>query len=245
MRPHEADHDHPVIRAVLDSGSDGDFVSVEKVTSMGLADQLQSIPEQRSAQGYAGFHGQLVYPEGLIELTWFASNEGASRTTKFLVFPESCPYDMILGRDFIADEGIFLFDRAALVLKHVIDPDEARQMEANAILRGANRQQIGQLRKSEEAAKREQRRRAKAASRMTISPGSVSSMSLILPTSSISASSHPGGGAALSQTPSNVSQASTQPPTPPVGTSAPAVGSSTSAMTTLAQRVHSASTSSP
>lgn len=78
-------------------------------------DRVNSLNETEDTS-YRGFGGDSFTPEGLITLTWYASNSAISKNTAFLVHA-SAPFDMILGRKWIKEESIFVFDKPALALR--------------------------------------------------------------------------------------------------------------------------------
>ena len=69
-----------------------------------------------SSHIYTGFGGQNLEPKGAIKITWYANNAAKTRETDFLV-AEQGPFDLLLGRQFIFTENIFIFNQAALVLR--------------------------------------------------------------------------------------------------------------------------------
>lgn len=114
LRAHEDDTDHIVARGKLDSGCDENWVALEVLQRGNLQDELEQIED---GETYSAFGGNGFSPMGRIDITWYAINAGKSRRTTFLVH-ENPPFDFILGRIFIAKESIFVFDKAALALRH-------------------------------------------------------------------------------------------------------------------------------
>jgi hypothetical protein len=104
-----------VCRGLLDSGSEDNWVSSDLITRGGLLDQVSALDDAGDTF-YAGFGGNPFKPEGIIALTWYASNSATTKDTAFLVHP-SAPFDMILGKKWIAEESIFVFDKPALALR--------------------------------------------------------------------------------------------------------------------------------
>ncbi|KAL9084710.1 MAG: hypothetical protein Q9165_007958 [Trypethelium subeluteriae] len=113
MRPHQAESEHTVVRAHLDSGCRDDWISQEVVERAGLQEQVR--PVERVG-GFVGFSGQTLMPRHVVDVTWFAKNAAASRTTSFLVH-EHVPFDMVLGKVFIGKESIFVLNEPALALR--------------------------------------------------------------------------------------------------------------------------------
>lgn len=65
---------------------------------------------------YTGFGNQNVESRGKIEITWYANDRSKTHENKFLV-AEQGPFDLLLGRQFMFSEKIFIFNQAALVLR--------------------------------------------------------------------------------------------------------------------------------
>lgn len=63
-----------------------------------------------------GFGGEIIESKGTITITWYANNASKTRQTTFLV-AEHGPFDLLLGKEFIFSENIFMFNQAALVLR--------------------------------------------------------------------------------------------------------------------------------
>ena len=76
---------------------------------------------------YTGFGGQNIEPKGTIKITWYANNGTKTRETDFLVVEHS-PFDLLLGRQFIFSENIFIFNQAALVLRAAPISDGKRKL---------------------------------------------------------------------------------------------------------------------
>lgn len=110
---HQDESDHTVLRGKLDSGCDENWLSTEVIARAKLEDQIEGI---EASVVYTAFGGEEFQPTGKIDVTWFAANAGVSRKTKFFVHP-SVPFDMVVGRIFIADEAIFMFNKPALALR--------------------------------------------------------------------------------------------------------------------------------
>ena len=113
MRALEDDSQHTVVRGQLDTGCEENWISMDVLTRAGLESQLKS---HDSAGTYTAFGGEEFEPIGKIEITWYAENAAKSRTTNFLVHGK-VPFDMVLGRIWIAEESIFVFNKPALALR--------------------------------------------------------------------------------------------------------------------------------
>lgn len=114
IRAHEDESDHIVARGKLDSGCDDNWVALELLQRGEMAGQLETVAD---GEMYFAFGGEPFSPKGQIDITWYALNAGKSRCTSFLVH-EKPPFDLVLGRTFILEESIFMFDKSALILAH-------------------------------------------------------------------------------------------------------------------------------
>lgn len=114
LRAHDDDTGPLVVRGKLDSGCDENWVALEVLQRGNLQDDLERIED---GETYSAFGGNSFSPLGRIDITWYALNAVKSRATTFLVH-ENPPFDFILGRVFIAKESVFVFDKAALALRH-------------------------------------------------------------------------------------------------------------------------------
>ena len=104
---------HLVARGKLDSGCDENWISKEILTRGRLEDHVEAMEDRRV---YIAFGGAKFEPVGTIDLTWYAINAGKSRKTRFFVH-DQVPFDMVLGRIFIKEESIFMFNEPALALR--------------------------------------------------------------------------------------------------------------------------------
>ncbi|KAL6718892.1 hypothetical protein ACLMJK_003127 [Lecanora helva] len=203
IRAHSEDFYNAVARGKLDTGCDENWISMELLERVGIGDQIQTMD---SIPSYVAFGGHELEPIGVIDVTWFATNAAKSRKTTFLVHNE-VPFDMVLGRQWIAEESIFVFNRPALALRmgeftrekaKEKEPnvkqmeekaltgfaEEHRVIEENARAKGATNTQLSAIRRSEEATARDRLRQEKASRTTTAvtsminSPASRSMMSL-------------------------------------------------------------------
>ncbi|KAH0547948.1 hypothetical protein GP486_008311 [Trichoglossum hirsutum] len=113
IHAHEDDSEHTVARGKLDSGCDENWISTEVLMRAGIEDQVDTIEDSET---YTAFGGEEFEPVGKVDITWYAINALKSRGASFLVHP-AAPFDMILGRIFIAEESIFMFNKPALALR--------------------------------------------------------------------------------------------------------------------------------
>ncbi|MCJ1379121.1 hypothetical protein MMC17_002221 [Xylographa soralifera] len=166
MRAHEDDSEPVVARGKLDSGCDENWASIEVPERARIGDHLETIEDKNS---YAAFNDEEFEPLGTIDITWYAANAGKSRKTNFFVH-HAVPFDMALGRIFIAEESIFVFNKPALALRMGNFTKEHRKIEENAQLKGATTDHLSSIRRADEATARNRLRQEKALSRMSLSP---------------------------------------------------------------------------
>ena len=113
LSPHVEGSEYAVARGRFDTGCDENWISMKVLQRAGIGDRLGSIEMKHS---YVAFGGEELEPLGKIELTWYAENAGKSRRTVFLVHHE-VPFDLVLGRIFVAEESIFTFSKPAWALR--------------------------------------------------------------------------------------------------------------------------------
>lgn len=198
IQPHETSDSHHAVRGLLDSGSQDNWISAEAIRRIGLVEEMK---ETQEGSRYRSFSGHSFIPKGSIELTWFAENAAVSRRTTFLVGDGNSPFDMILGKGFILEESIFVFDRAVLAnefrhnfsegkqqyIAHFVSnhltllSEDRRIIEQNARQKEASEDQLSVLRRVDEQARRDERRRQKALARSSLGTSSAytSTLSLI------------------------------------------------------------------
>lgn len=113
LRTYQEDSEQTVARGKLDSGCDENWVSTEILQRARLEGNIEQIEDQRI---YTAFDGAEFEPMGKMDITWYAVNAGKSRKTTFF-FRDNVPFDMVLGRIFIKEESIFMFNQPALALR--------------------------------------------------------------------------------------------------------------------------------
>ena len=100
-------------RGILDSGCGENWVALDFIRRAYLERKITQVPHSSL---YTGFGNQNIEPKGKIKITWYANNGSKTRETEFLVADQG-PFDLLLGRQFIFSENIFIFNQAALVLR--------------------------------------------------------------------------------------------------------------------------------
>ena len=100
-------------RGILDSGCGENWITWDLIRRAHLEPTV--IPNTQSSL-YIGFGNQNIEPRGKTRITWFANEGSKTRETEFLVADQG-PFDLLLGREFIFSENIFIFNQAALVLR--------------------------------------------------------------------------------------------------------------------------------
>jgi hypothetical protein len=111
---HEDEPRYIAARAKYDTGSDFNFTSSAFVTKHGLSTLLEILD---NAEVFVGLNSQEYHVKHTIVLHWCASTMHKTRTTTFFVADE-VPYDILLGNEFIIQNGIFEGRRAVLALRH-------------------------------------------------------------------------------------------------------------------------------
>ncbi|KAH6664982.1 hypothetical protein B0J14DRAFT_661092 [Halenospora varia] len=188
IKPHEDDVAAVVARGELDSGCENDWISTEIVKRAKLEGEIARISDPTV---YTAFGGQTFQPHGIIDITWYATNAGVSRTTSFLVH-DAVPFDIVLGKIFIRDESIFVFSKPALALRQgKFTKEELREIEKNAKDKNASNEQIAAIRRTTDGAARDRLRKQKASSRSTAAttPGTMSPNSWSRPAQNLLAGS--------------------------------------------------------
>lgn len=115
MRPYQDNSNHTLARGKLDSGCDDNWISTAIIERAGLSNEVILQPTDDPTT-YTAFGGQKFKPLGSIVVSWFAVNLSVSKETNFLVL-DDIPSDIVLGKTFILEEGVFMFSKPALALR--------------------------------------------------------------------------------------------------------------------------------
>jgi hypothetical protein len=99
--------------AILDTASADNWIAASIVERFGLQDWIQPAVEVPCT----GAGGNLFYAKGMISVLW-TRNSAKSWETKFLI-QENAPFDMLLGRKFIVEEGMLILADPVLVHDNV------------------------------------------------------------------------------------------------------------------------------
>lgn len=113
LQAYKHDSEHTVARGKLDTGCDQNWISMEVLERAGLRKSIDPI---ESTQSYIAFGGGEFEPIGKVDIDWYATNASKSNRTSFLVHHD-VPFDMVLGRIWIAEESIFVFNKPVLALR--------------------------------------------------------------------------------------------------------------------------------
>ena len=100
-------------RGILDSGCAENWITIDIIKRAHLEPRIIRVTQ---SDLYTGFGNQNIESRGKIRITWFANDGFKTRENEFLV-AEQGPFDLLLGRQFIFSENIFIFNQAALVLR--------------------------------------------------------------------------------------------------------------------------------
>ena len=98
----------PIV-AILDTGTDDNWISQDLVDRLGL--NIKN-GQQISA---VDFSGQTINSTKIVHATWLSINSRQTRHTGFYVTRDA-PIDLLFGKSFIFTEGIYSFNKSALVL---------------------------------------------------------------------------------------------------------------------------------
>lgn len=98
-------------RAVTDTGCRDNWISLDVLKRARMEDQLQGLLRPLRFEGFGGY----VEARSEVELTISATNPSYSRRLWFYAL-ENPPFDMVLGRKFIKNNG-FAFASPALILR--------------------------------------------------------------------------------------------------------------------------------
>jgi hypothetical protein len=109
MRSPESSEGETRVCVKLDTGSKDNWISGPTVDRAGLRGLIESTAEKL----YTGADGSMFYSEGVISVHW-TRNSTKSWETKYLVL-ERATFDMLLGQQFIIEEGLFVFADPVLV----------------------------------------------------------------------------------------------------------------------------------
>ncbi|CAD6593578.1 MAG: hypothetical protein ASARMPRED_007684 [Alectoria sarmentosa] len=179
LQAHKDDTEHTVARGKLDTGCDENWISTSVLDRAGLQTRVEPV---EFAQSYVAFGGAEFEPTGKVDIDWYATNAGKSNRTSFLVH-HAVPFDMVLGKIWIIEESIFVFNKPALALRMgKFTKEEHRIIEENARKKGATNELLVSIRRAEEASARDRLRQQKALSKASTkrpSPTSQSTLSLV------------------------------------------------------------------
>jgi hypothetical protein len=144
--------------ATLDTGSKENWISREVVSRAGLDSQI--VPAEGAGKIYVGFGGEHFQSAGSVDVTWTRFSAKSWKTT-FLI-NSGAPFDLILGRQFIIQEGLEVFGEPVLVNSVTrlgsLSKDDYREMEVNMRTRGAQGTELTMTRAARDAAARQKRR---------------------------------------------------------------------------------------
>ncbi|KAF2786346.1 hypothetical protein K505DRAFT_343884 [Melanomma pulvis-pyrius CBS 109.77] len=173
IRTEQSDQDETSVCANLDTGSKDNWISASIVHRIQLEDSIVPVETDKM---YRGADGSLFQPMGMLSVSW-TRNSTKSWQTDFLIV-ENAPFDMLLGREFIIKEGLFVFADPVLVTDLTrlspLSRDDYYQMEQNVRKRGIENEELSMTREAKDAAARARRRAEKAASRMSHATSSIS-----------------------------------------------------------------------
>ncbi|KAF1845021.1 uncharacterized protein K460DRAFT_416352 [Cucurbitaria berberidis CBS 394.84] len=175
LRDQEHSEEESNVCAKFDTGSEDNWISAAIVNRVGLHDRLELT---QLGKLYTGADGNMFQPMGVVSVPW-TRNSIKSWQTDFLVL-ENAPFDMLLGRKFIIEEGLFVFADPVLVTDLTrlapFSKEDYHKMEQKLRERGVQNEELSRTRELKDAAARERRRAEKAASRMSLATSRMSVM---------------------------------------------------------------------
>ncbi|XPS92846.1 hypothetical protein M3J09_002223 [Ascochyta lentis] len=176
MRAQGSSEEETRVCVKLDTGSKDNWISGPTVDRAGMRDLIEPTAEKL----YTGADGSMFYSAGTVPVRW-TRNSTKSWETSFLVL-ERATFDMLLGQQFIIEEGLFVFADPVLATDLTrlgpLSKEDLHQMEQNMRKKGVENQELKKTREAIAAAARERRRAQKSASRATTTPGSVTPTTL-------------------------------------------------------------------
>ena len=111
--PHSQDSGKSFVQAKLDTGCEDNWIALEILERASMKKQMNELDVRVS---YIAFGGQIFEPLGMVDVTWYPTNSGRSRQTRFLVHREG-PFDMVLGRQWYLEEGWSISGQPAMGLR--------------------------------------------------------------------------------------------------------------------------------
>lgn len=101
------DAEHPQTATVkVDTGSKQNWVSLASLQSWGLFDQAVALDPESFQYKWQGFFGEPPsQPSFVVELCWYMVSIGKTRKTLFLVNESSDALDLLIGWEFLVQEG--------------------------------------------------------------------------------------------------------------------------------------------
>lgn len=101
----------------VDTGCEYNWIRADILERAGLLEDVSSASIDMS-NAYAGFGGNSLTPTGRVLVVWFSENQRLTRQTWFLVHTD-VPFDAVLGRQSILEDGGIAFASPLLALRHL------------------------------------------------------------------------------------------------------------------------------
>lgn len=99
--------------AKFDTQSPPNLVCVDIVQRLGMEDMV--LPYE--GPQYQGAGGETIDTLGIVKLQWYDSTVAKSRWNEFLVTPPGSPFDLVLGWQWLKEEGVAAFQEPVLALR--------------------------------------------------------------------------------------------------------------------------------
>jgi hypothetical protein len=106
---------HEIVMAKIDTQSPPNWVSVEIVQRLGMEDAIKTYDGPR----YQGAGGEEIGICGVVTLQWYDSQIAKSRWNEFLVTANPAPFDLILGWEWLKEEGHWAFEEPVLAIREM------------------------------------------------------------------------------------------------------------------------------
>jgi hypothetical protein len=106
---------HEIVMAKIDTQSPPNWVSVEIVQRLGMEDAIKTYDGPR----YQGAGGEEIGMCGVVTLQWYDSQIAKSRWNEFLVAANPAPFDLILGWEWLKEEGQSAFEEPVLAIREM------------------------------------------------------------------------------------------------------------------------------
>lgn len=106
---------HEIVMANIDTQSPPNWVCVEIVQRLSMEDAVKPY----EGPHFQGAGGEAIKTRGVVTLQWYDSQSAKSRWNEFLVTTNPAPVDLILGWQWIKEEGHTAFEEPVLAIRQM------------------------------------------------------------------------------------------------------------------------------